>query len=141
MPCCRPIVRGITEALRVPYAALEVRGGDGLVLSAATGTPTEPRLRLPIVFQNETMGELVVSPRAPGEAFSAGDRRLLQDLARQAGVAAHAVLLLPTSNARVLKLVLAREDARRRLGSDLHDGLGHRLTGAASLHRANRSTW
>ena len=123
------IVRGITEALRVPYAALEVRGGDGVVLSAATGTPTEPRLRLSMSFQNETMGELIISPRAPGEPFSTGDRSLLQDLARQAGVAAHAVLLAADLERSRLRLVMSREDARRRLGSDLHDGLGHRLAG------------
>jgi signal transduction histidine kinase len=123
------VVHGITEALRVPHAALEVCGSDGLVLRAATGTVTEPRLRLPVSFQNETLGELSVSPRAPGEPFSASDRRLLQDLTRQAGVAAHAVLLAADLERSRLKLVLAREDARRRLGSDLHDGLGHRLAG------------
>jgi signal transduction histidine kinase len=106
-----------------------VRGRDGLVLSAVAGTAAEPRLRLPISFQNETLGELVVSPRAPGEPFSAGDRRLLRDLARQAGVAVHAVLLAADLERSRVKLVLAREEARRRLGSDLHDGLGHRLTG------------
>ena len=105
------------------------RGRDGLALSAATGAATEPRLRLPVVFQGDTLGELVVSPRSPGERFSAGDRRLLEALARQAGVAAHAVLLAADLERSRLKLVLAREEARRRLGSDLHDGLGHRLTG------------
>ena len=70
------IAHSISEALRLPYAALEVRGSDGLVLSAMTGTSTEPLLRLPLVYQNDTVGELALSARAPGERFSPADRRL-----------------------------------------------------------------
>jgi GAF domain-containing protein len=35
----------------------------------------------------------VIAPRAPGEQFSAADRSLLEDLARQAEVVVHAVRL------------------------------------------------
>jgi signal transduction histidine kinase len=57
------------------------------------------------------------------------DRRLLDDLARPAGVAAHAILLTADLERSRLRIVSAREEARRRLGSDLHDGLGHRMAG------------
>jgi GAF domain-containing protein len=49
-------------------------------------------VHLPLVYQGETVGRLVVGLRAPGEAFSQADMRL-EDLAREAGAAAQAVRL------------------------------------------------
>jgi signal transduction histidine kinase len=69
--------------------------------------------------------------RAPGEPLSRGDQRLLSDLARQVGVTAHATLLGAELERARLHIVTAREDAHRRLGSDLHDGVGHQLAGLA----------
>jgi len=70
----------------------------------------------------------VLSPRAPGEAFSPADRQLLDDLARQAGVAVHAVGLTRALQRSRERLVTAREEERRRLRRDLHDGLGSQLS-------------
>ncbi len=73
------------------------------------------------------MGELLLGPRAPGEAFAPADRRLLEGLARQAGVAAHAVRLTADLQRSRERLVATREEERRRLRRDLHDGLGVQL--------------
>jgi signal transduction histidine kinase len=79
------------------------------------------------VYHREEMGRLVISPRAPGEGFSDADRRLLEDLARQAEVAVHAVRLTADLQSSRERLVTTREEERRRLRRDLHDGLGPTL--------------
>jgi signal transduction histidine kinase len=71
--------------------------------------------------------------------LGAADRRLLEGLARQAGVAAYAVRLTTDLQRSRERLVAAREEERRRLRRDLHDGLGAQLAGlnvqAGSLRR------
>src|SRR5262249_20805753 len=57
----------------------------GPAVAASAGSPGGDALRVPLVYQHEPVGELVVAGRAPGESFGRSDRRLLVDLARQAG--------------------------------------------------------
>ena len=57
------------------------------------------------------------------------DRQLLGDLARQLGTVVHAAGLLDAVRASQERLVLGREEERRRLRRDLHDGLGPALAG------------
>jgi hypothetical protein len=84
---------------------------------------------LPLVYQREEIGRLVLSLRAPGEGFSDADLGLLEDLARQAEVAVHAVR--PTTDLQHSReyLVATREEERRRPRRDLHDDLGAQLAG------------
>jgi signal transduction histidine kinase len=125
------IVRTLTDALHLPYAAIVLPGGTVLDPAAAAGRPVAGVVRLPLVYQTEPVGELVVAPRAPGETFGPADRRLLEDLARQIGVAAHAVRLTADLQRSRQRLVSAREEERRRLRRDLHDGLGAQLAALA----------
>src|SRR5262249_47474654 len=75
--------------------------------------------------------QLTLGPRQRGETFTPADRRLLEDLARQIGVSAHAVQLTADLQRSREQLVSAREEERRRLRRDLHDGLGPTLAALA----------
>ena len=87
------VVETIAEALRLPYAAILLKEGEGFRSGASYGSPTTDSEVLPLVYQREEIGRLVIATRAPGEGFSDADRRLLRDFARQAEVAVHAVRL------------------------------------------------
>jgi signal transduction histidine kinase len=128
------IVETIAQAFKVPYVAIEF-GQDGKGESVTVvehGSPEGDRLTLPLVYQRKEIGLLIVAPRAPGESFSAADTRLLEDLARQVGVTVHAVGLTADLQRSRESLVSTREEERRRLRRDLHDGLGPTL-GALTL--------
>src|SRR5205814_4138623 len=87
------IVQTVRDALKLSYAAITLHQEGASAIAAASGIPQAAMLELPLVHQTEPLGHLLLGPRSPGEPFSTADRRLLEDLARQAGVVVHAVRL------------------------------------------------
>lgn len=135
------IVETIGRGLKLPYAAIAVQREDGWRLEAeyrpdsrSTSNSTNqtiienwPDPRFPITYQSQQVGQLLLSPRTPGETFSPSDLRVLADLARQAGIAVHASHLQENLQLARQRLINTREEERRRLRRDLHDSLGPTL--------------
>jgi signal transduction histidine kinase len=128
------IVETVAEALKLPYAAIALKEGEGFRTAAvytrpsASGYEPDAEMKpLPLVYQLETMGQMLLAPRAPDEQFSKADRGLLETIARQAGIAAYNVRLTQDLQRSRERLVTTREEERRRLRRDLHDGLGPAL--------------
>ncbi len=120
------VVETIGQTLRLPYVALTLGGGDDV--TAAYGSPDPVPLRFPLVHRGLSVGELRLAPR-PGERLREADRRLIADLAPQVAAAVHAVGLAHELQAARRRLVELREEERRRIRRDLHDGLGPALAG------------
>jgi signal transduction histidine kinase len=87
------IVETVSQALKLPYAAILLKHEDTFRLAASAGELVGEPVVLPLVYQADAVGQLRLAPRTPGEPFTPADRRLLEELARQAGLAAHAVQL------------------------------------------------
>ena len=140
------VVTTVRDVLKLPYVAIYLQqDSQGYKIVAESASPLlhmeDGRIRvpgmeregrcIPLIHQGETLGYIVLGPRAPNEAFSSTDLRLLDDIAPQVGVAVHAVRLTADLQRSRERLVMAREEERRRLRRDLHDGLGPQLAGLA----------
>ena len=149
------IVATVREALKLSYVAIEAKEAAAVVLVASAGAPpAKEALRLPLVYQSEPVGTLLIAPRGRDDTLTPADLRLLDDLTHQIGNAVHTVRL--TSDLQALTrdlqrsrehLVTAREEERRRLRRDLHDGLGPMLSAiilkvglVRTLYRGNQET-
>jgi hypothetical protein len=71
------IVEAVAQTLKLPYVALALKQGNRLEIAAAYGMAADEPVRLPLVYQAETVGQLLVAPRAPGEAFTPSERLIL----------------------------------------------------------------
>ncbi len=118
------LVETVAQALKLPFVAIEIGNPEAVEVVAKTGQPQQDYENFPLTHQSEVIGNLVVACRGPGESFNDSELKLLWNIARQAGAAVHAVQLTADLRRSRQRLVTAREEERRRLRRDLHDGLG-----------------
>lgn len=113
----------IRDALRLPSVAITVDGGQ----VAATGVAPSHCVTVELAGE----GELIVGLRHGERRLAAADARVLRLLAAPLATALRATRLSQDLQASRERLIAAREEERRRLRRDLHDGLGPILTGVA----------
>ncbi len=86
----------------------------------------EQALRTPMVHRGELVGYVAVDI-APGHDLSGSDGSLLTDLARYAAILVRSEQLNEELRDSRSRIVTGREEERRRLRRDLHDGVGPSL--------------
>ena len=109
--------------ISLDLAYVDILDAAGRPLASHGDPAGAPLDRVPLTAYGVPVGALRWSRRRLRE----NDRRLLDDLAHQLGGVVHAAGLLETVRDAQHRLVLAREEERRRLRRDLHDGLGPAL--------------
>jgi two-component system, NarL family, sensor kinase len=119
------VADGLVLWLRVPFVGVEVDGVDRVV----RGDVRPPSTTIPLVHEGQRLGGLIVGHRSDTEPLAEREVRLLDGLAHRVADAVHAMGLTEALRQSQERLVLAREEERRRIRHDLHDGLGPQLAG------------
>ncbi len=125
------LVGAVASTFKVPFVRVEVVAPGGTLLSAVHGREPSEVHSVDIAYDGERVGRLVLPVLGVRSMLSRRDQGLLVDLVRQAAIAIRAGLLAAELQDSRERLVLGREDDRRRMRRDLHDGLGPALGGVA----------
>ena len=126
-PLLEAVATTVSRALRLPYVAIRVSADGSDALHAEFGSLVGEPILIPLIYQGETTGQLVLSLGSQREQLSPAEQRLLGDLTRQAAAAVHSVSVTSQLQRSRERLVSVLEEERRRLRRDLHDGLGPAL--------------
>jgi signal transduction histidine kinase len=126
------LVQTVAAGLKLPYVALWLpQTTDQWGMAADVGKMPGHVEFVPLLYQKQEIGRLVVAPRSPGEKFSRADESLLATIAQLAATTVRAVQLSDELRHSRQQIVTGREEERRRIRRDLHDGLGPVLASLA----------
>ncbi len=132
------LASALVDTLRLSYLQVVTEVDGTRMTIAEHGADGVGPTRFPITHAGVDLGQL--SARRRHTPLDVRDERLLQAAAAQLGVVLHASRLTAQLQHAREELVLSREDERRRLRRELHDGVGPTLAGIGlGLEAANNA--
>lgn len=116
----------LREGLSVTGITVEIDGK-----TTTSGRPAPVAREMSLVWHGEPVGRMLIGPPDRRRFPAAHDERVIAVLAPYVADAAHTVLLTTALQRSRERILTAREEERRRLRRDLHDGLGQSLASLA----------
>ncbi|MFU8874314.1 sensor histidine kinase [Micromonospora sp. SL4-19] len=119
------VLEALCQVMRFPAAAIVVDGTQ----VAVYGEPPAARHAITLRSGDIVVGELLVGLRVGEHRLDTADAKVLTLLAAPLAVAVQAGRLAEGLQVSRERVISGREEERRRIRRDLHDGLGPILTG------------
>jgi signal transduction histidine kinase len=125
----RQVLELLARRLHLSFAAVDVFAtptSEPIAAAIGASSSASPAT-IDLAVGGATVGRLRVEVDVGHDPFGPGDRRLLEDIGSQVGALVRAIVANRELQQSRQRLVSTREEERRRLRRDLHDGLGPSL--------------
>lgn len=122
----RQLVDALADSLRLAFVSITMTY-DTETLHASHGTRQTDTVRLPLSHTGSIVGHIDVAVGRTREPFGEADHRLLAAIATHTAAAIDAARTNTELNKSRGRLLSSREEERRRIRRDLHDGVGSTL--------------